>query len=253
MPTLQLPDQTIYYEVLGPAAGAPVLLMHGWLNIGRDLLALANSLTAAGYRVILPDLPGYGHSVPPDRTFPPDFYRRDALCMGRFLDVLGLSGVHVMGFSDGGEVALLLAIVRPDVCRSVTAWGAIGAYSKELGAYVREKMPRLTITPGHRARHPGQRIEAWQPAWIEAFSAIVAAGGDISLSRAADIACPLFLMVGEHDRLNPVDGVWQFVQAATRPGGPPRHFKVFAGAEHPIHDQRPDQFVAAVLEFLKQT
>jgi pimeloyl-ACP methyl ester carboxylesterase len=118
---------------------------------------------------------------------------------------------------------------------------------------VREQMPRMTITPGHRARHPGQRIEKWQPAWIEAFCAIVAAGGDLSLGRAADIACPLLLMVGEHDRLNPPDNVWAFVQAATRPGSPPRHFKVFAGAGHALHDERPDQFVAAVLGFLKQT
>lgn len=253
MPILQLPDQAIYYEILGPANGAPVLLMHGWLNIGRDLLALANSLTAAGYRVILPDLPGYGRSVPPERTYPPDFYQRDALCLGRFLDALGLRGVHVLGFSDGGEVALLFAILRPDLCRSVTAWGAIGFYGPELGAYVREQMPRATITASHRARHPGQPVEQWQEAWIAAFSAIVAAGGDLSLGRAAEIACPLLLMIGEHDTLNPVSSVWQFVQAATTPGCPPRRFKVFSGAGHPIHEQRPDQFVATVLEFLKQT
>ena len=83
MPALQIEDQfadrpampyTLYYESHGPADGAPVLLLHGFMEVGRDMLILAQALAVEGFRVITPDLPGYGRSRPPDRSFPPDFY-----------------------------------------------------------------------------------------------------------------------------------------------------------------------------------
>src|SRR4051812_31482915 len=122
MPSVYVNGQKIFYETYGE--GQPVLLMHGWLQVGRDLLAIANYL-AEWYHVILPDIPGNGHSVPPYRTFPADFYHRDATLMIGFLDALQLSKVHIIGHSDGGEVALLMPILRPDLCRSVIAWGAV--------------------------------------------------------------------------------------------------------------------------------
>ena len=42
------------------------------------------------------------------------------------LDELGAAPAHVIGFSDGGEIALLMAKMRPDSVRSVVAWGAGG-------------------------------------------------------------------------------------------------------------------------------
>jgi valacyclovir hydrolase len=248
MPTILSADnQTIYYEMFGPPSGIPVLLVHGWMQVGRDLLALCDSLIGRGFRVVLPDLPGYGRSVPPGRTFPPDFYQRDARHMGILLETLRIRRAHIVGFSDGGEVALLMPILHPELCRSVAAWGAIGAYSKELGEYVRNEMPHATITPAKRARHPGQPIEYWQAEWIEAFTAIVAAGGDVSLSRAAEITCPLLLMVGEQDALNPVDHARRFVETV----GPAAQLKVFDGAGHEIHDQQPGRFIQTLLNFLR--
>lgn len=253
MPTVQANEHTIYYDVYGPEKGDPVLLMHGFMQIGRDLLALANSLTAAGYRVILPDLPGYGRSTPPERTFPPDFYHRDARVMDAFLRALGLTGrsTHVMGFSDGGEVALLMPILRPDLCRSVIVWGAIGGFDPWLKHYVRHEMPRTLIGAGHWSRHPNQRVDLWQEEWIDAIAAMVDAGGDISLGRAKDIKCPLLMMVGERDGLNPVSDVERFVNAATSAGGPENRAKVFIGAGHECHNERPDEFISTVLHFLR--
>lgn len=252
MAAFQAGEQTLFYELHGPEHGVPVLLMHGYMQIGRELAILANALAGEGFRVILPDLPGYGRSVPPPRTFTPDFYQRDARKIGELLDGLGLKNVHVLGFSDGGEVALLMPILRPDLCRSTVAWGAIGAYSPALGAWVRDQMPRSLPTPSQRACHPGQPIGRWQEDWIAAFGAIVAAGGDVSLSRAGEIRCPLLIMVGDKDELNPVESMLAFVAAATHPGCMPKLHKVFAGVGHPIHEERIDEFLGVVLDFLRK-
>ncbi|MFN7211248.1 MAG: alpha/beta fold hydrolase, partial [Aggregatilineales bacterium] len=86
MPVIDINGQTIYYELIGE--GTPALILHGWVEVGRDHLPLAERLAAAGYGVILPDIVGYGRSVPPKRTYPNDFYRRDAAVMGEFLAAL---------------------------------------------------------------------------------------------------------------------------------------------------------------------
>src|SRR5579859_1878315 len=115
MPSITVNGQTMFYDTFGQ--GEPILLMHGWTQVGRDLLPLAQAL-ASEYHVFLPDLPGYGRSAPPIRTFPVDFYERDAAVMVAFLDALNLQRVRVLGYSDGGEVALLMPILRPDLIRS---------------------------------------------------------------------------------------------------------------------------------------
>jgi valacyclovir hydrolase len=249
MPAAQANGQTIFYETLGQ--GAPLLLMHGWMQIGRDLIRLAEGL-AIQYQVMLPDLPGYGRSVPPYRSFPADFYHRDAGLMSGFLDVLGLSNVHIVGFSDGGETALLMPILRPDVCRSVVAWGAVGAFDSALCDQVRAGLPPTWITDAHRAKHPGQAVDQWPYQWADAFCAIVAAGGDVSLSRAAQIQCPLFLLLGDQDRLNPVADGQRFVEAAARDDGPVRLFEVFKRAGHALHDEQPERFLTCVRSFLHE-
>ncbi len=250
MPSVYVSGQKIFYETFGQ--GQPILLMHGWFQVGRDLLAVANHL-ADTYRVILPDMPGYGRSVPPHRTFPVDFYQRDAGLMTGFLDALQESKAHIMGYSDGGEVALLMPILRPDLCRSVIAWGAVGSFDQELCDHARRELLPTPINDDKRARHPGQNVDTWPARWVDAFCAITAAGGDVSLSRADQIDCPLLLMLGEKDALNPVAAGQRFVRAASDApaNGATRQFEVFIGAGHPIHDQRPDQFLKIVRGFLQ--
>ena len=249
MPTLTVNDQTLYYEMHGAPTGAPLLLMHGLLQVGRDLAPLAHALAAEGYRVILADVSGYCRSTPPARTYPPDFYQRDAAAMAALLRALQIDAAHVMGFSDGGEIALLLGCDHGALCRSVIAWGAVGAYSAALGSYV-QSLPILPITPALRARHPNQSVERWQAEWSAAFAAIVASGGDLSLSRAHQIACPLLLMVGDKDKLNPVEDVRRYFAAAAHPACTPKRFHCFKNTGHPIHEERIDAFLAEVLSFL---
>lgn len=251
MPTTQVQRQTIYFESYGNGeSGETALLMHGWTQTAADMRPLAPLLD--GYHVLIPDLPGYGRSVPPFRTYPADFYLRDAQLMAGFLDALGLSNVHILGFSDGGEVALMLGVLRPDICRSIIAWGAIGAFGPEACAAAQRGLPPTWITDELRAQHPGQEVDRWPYQWVEAFCAMIAAGGDVSLSRAHEIACPLLLMLGDQDRLNPVAGGQHFIEQAARGRpGVPRHLETFTGAGHPIHEQQPEAFARAVNEFLR--
>lgn len=257
MPTILVTDradeQQIYYTEIGGEASAdndnaPVLLMHGWTEIGADMRSVGERLAALGLRVIMPDRPGYGQSNPPYRTYTPDFYNRDARIMAAFLDTLGIDRAHIIGFSDGGEVALLMATLRPELPLSVIAWGAIGAYPADLCDRVRRGLPPTWITDDIRARHPGQNVDLWPYQWVDAFCAIIAAGGDVSLSKAHTIIAPTLLMLGNQDNLNPVSAGEQFVRAV----GKKATLEVFPGVGHAIHESQPEAFFFAIRHFLRQ-
>jgi valacyclovir hydrolase len=251
MPTVKVDQQTIYYEIMGK--GEPLLLMHGWMQIGRELLPLAKDL-ATQYRVILPDLPGYGRSTPPQRAFTPDFYKRDAELMSAFLTTLKLSNVHILGYSDGGEVALLMGVTHPELCRSVVSWGAVGYFDSYLCDYVNHVIAPMTISQTDRALHPKQDISHWPAQWAKAFCAITESGGDLSMSRAESMKAPLLLMLGDQDALNPAETGRQFVDIVRKNKDRSSQpiFRLFAQTGHAVHTERPVQFLETVRDFLSQ-
>ncbi|MEM7077876.1 MAG: haloalkane dehalogenase [Pseudomonadota bacterium] len=99
----------IHHLEEGPADGPQVLLMHGqpvWSYLYRKMIPL---LTAAGMRVIAPDLPGYGRSdKPADRL---DYtYERQVDWMGQWLVANDFRGLTFFGQDWGGLIGLRMVV-----------------------------------------------------------------------------------------------------------------------------------------------
>jgi pimeloyl-ACP methyl ester carboxylesterase len=90
--------------------GEPVLMLHGWPQHGGCWHAVAPVL-AARYRVICPDLRGFGASDAPGRGYDPDTFAADALAL---LDALGIERVRLVGHDWGGYASFLVALRQPD-------------------------------------------------------------------------------------------------------------------------------------------
>ncbi len=86
----------VHYYVLGPETGPPVVLVHGLGGRAEDWEHLAPFLVKAGYRVYLPDLPGYGQSEQPT-DFSYSVPDEAAIVVG-FLDSMGLRQVDLGGW-----------------------------------------------------------------------------------------------------------------------------------------------------------
>jgi valacyclovir hydrolase len=251
MPFARVRQQQLWYEDAGQ--GDAVLLLHGYTGTARADLGAEIDLFSQHYRVIAPDLRGYGRSEPKPRLFGPDFYVQDALDAAALLDSLGIAQAHVLGFSDGGESALLVAIERPGLARSVTAWGVIGGFGPEINA-IAEGMVALdeleARRPGMRARivdlHGEASLAPMVEGWSAAIHAIVAAGGDVSLGRAHEIRCPVLLVNGENDQGNPEYLARQLAQRIPR-----CTFEVWPGLGHPVHLEAPERFHPRVFAFLQ--
>ncbi len=119
-----------FMDLPGPAGATnlPVLLIHGSPASAYDLRALAEEL-ARTRRVIVPDLPGFGRS---SRALPDYSIRTQAGYVRDLMDHLGLSRLHVLGFSYGGGVALHLADAQPERVASLVLLSSIGVQELEL-------------------------------------------------------------------------------------------------------------------------
>ncbi|MGY9047483.1 MAG: alpha/beta fold hydrolase [Rhodobacterales bacterium] len=59
---------SLHYRLGGPEGGRPVILWHGFLSTGNVWRKVAPDLARAGYRVLIPDMRGYGDSDKPEGT-----------------------------------------------------------------------------------------------------------------------------------------------------------------------------------------
>jgi pimeloyl-ACP methyl ester carboxylesterase len=124
---VRTPALEIAYEESGPAEGPPVVLLHGFPDDVRAYDGVAPPLAAAGWRVLVPYLRGYG----PTRFLDPRTPRSgQQAALGHdlkdFLDALGLERGSLAGYDWGGRAACIVAALWPE---RVAALVSIGGYN----------------------------------------------------------------------------------------------------------------------------
>jgi pimeloyl-ACP methyl ester carboxylesterase len=82
--------------------------------------------------------------------------------------------------------------------------------------------------------------------WVDAISAMVDAGGDISYHLAPNFRCPLLMMLGKQDTLNPIIYAEKFLQRIPSQG----RLEIFE-CGHPVHKEAWKSFQKVVGDFLK--
>jgi pimeloyl-ACP methyl ester carboxylesterase len=103
----------IEFDVSGPDAGRPVVLLHGFPDSGRLWRNQVPVLADAGFRVIVPDLRGYGRSDKPAEVDAYNllFLAGDVLGV---LDAVGVERAHVVGHDWGAALAWGLGAMAGD-------------------------------------------------------------------------------------------------------------------------------------------
>lgn len=240
----------IYYEVEGQ--GSPLLYLPGVtesISQYSDWIALA----ARTHRVIAADLPGSGRSLPQPRRYHVNYYEDDARAFAALLQHLGATNTHLVGFSDGGEVALMMAIAAPEVARSVLSLGASG-FAEDPGGHIAALFRDLIDLPDPEtqawrdslvARYGADLAREITRNFADVIDAFVAAGGDISRSRARQIRCPVCLIAGQQDPFVTADLLMALAgQIETV------ETHIVEGAGHAVHQDRPDWFAATLTDWL---
>jgi len=103
----------VYYQIFGQ--GTPLLLLHGWGSNSERWQVVAEEL-AKEYKVIVPDMPGFGRS---DALSYPWKMNNYVKWIEDFVKALGLKEYYLMGHSFGGALAAKLAINHPQEVRKL--------------------------------------------------------------------------------------------------------------------------------------
>jgi 2-hydroxy-6-oxonona-2,4-dienedioate hydrolase len=119
--TVKTASGTIHYHEVGPADGHPVLMLHGsgpgatgWSNFNGQLRALGDT-----YRVIAPDMPGWGESDPVTYE-----ERNHPQAVLDFMDELGIERATFVGNSMGGATSIAVAARYPERVAHLISLGA---------------------------------------------------------------------------------------------------------------------------------
>ncbi|OWQ45256.1 alpha/beta hydrolase [Roseateles noduli] len=103
----------VFYREAGPVDAPVLLLLHGFPSSSHMFRDLIPKL-ADKYRVIAPDLPGFGQSAMPSRTAFRYTFEQLAQVIGRFTEVIGLKRFAIYVFDYGSPVGLRLATRFPE-------------------------------------------------------------------------------------------------------------------------------------------
>jgi pimeloyl-ACP methyl ester carboxylesterase len=127
LPTVRTPTLEIGYEEWGEAAGAPVVLLHGFPDDAHAWNGVAPSLAARGSRVLAPYLRGYGPTRFLDAGAP---RMAQQAAIGQdlldFMDAVGIERAALAGYDWGGRAACITAILAPARVRALVT---IGGYN----------------------------------------------------------------------------------------------------------------------------
>ncbi|HEX2619914.1 MAG TPA: alpha/beta hydrolase [Phototrophicaceae bacterium] len=244
MPFADLPTGArLFYEDSG-GDKPPMVLVHGMMGTAERHFSRVMEWLKPQYRIIGPTLRGYGQSTPKPRTFTPDFYHKDAQDVLALLDVLEIDQTHIMGYSDGGEVTLIVAGTQPERFKSAVAWGAVGYFGPAMRPASQRMFPGDWITEEEVNLHGIPDRKAFVLGWINSVKVMIDSGGDVSLSLASKITAPLLLMLGDQDTLNPEEYGQDLVNQTANG----RLHMFHCG--HPVHDEAWEEFQSVVGEFL---
>src|SRR5467141_2836473 len=113
----------VHYQEAGNPAGPPLLLIHGFASSNLVWSKVLLQFAEAGFRVIAPDLLGYGYSGKP-RQLDYTIASQAKMVIG-LLRQLGIARVCLLGSSYGGAVAATIALDHPELVEKLVLVGAV--------------------------------------------------------------------------------------------------------------------------------
>ncbi len=237
----------MYYEIHGDAdaAGAPLLLLHGGgSTIGTSFGKLLARFSKVR-RIIAVEQQGHGHTADVDRPFSFTQSADDTAALLRFLRV---DRADVLGYSNGGHIALEIALRHPALVRKLILESAMVGrdgsdpqFWEMFKTAKREEMPpELQDAYRKTSPHP-ERLQSffeksvkrmldfkgWTPEQLKAIQA------------------PTLILAGDHDIVRPEHLVQMFRQI------PNAQLAVLPGTDHMTIVARADLVVPVVEAFLK--
>jgi pimeloyl-ACP methyl ester carboxylesterase len=240
---IQLNDISMYVAQYGK--GEPIIFLHGGLGSANSW-ADQVPVFAKNYRVITPDSRGQARS---SDSAAPLTYHLMAEDIIRLMDKLSLSSAYIVGWSDGGNIAIDLAIHHPERVKKFVAYGANinpAGLQKHFLDYLR------TVTPEQMERDNSSEFLALSPhpenlpVIAKKIRRMWLAEPNFTPAELAAISVPALIMDGQEEELIRPDHAKEIAAAI-----PKSKLIMLPGVGHYALFKTPKQWNDAVLNFLK--
>lgn len=239
---IELPGVKTWYEAEGQ--GDPVLLMHGGFCT-NETWGPQRADFAAKHQVFLPERRAHGHTPDVEGRLSYHDMAQDTI---DFLTTVVGSPAHLVGWSDGGIVALLVAIARPDLVRKIAVTGANFKPPPEIG--MAEGLDELSADAPEMGMFRAM-YEAASPDGAEHWPIVVGklvemyrAEPDIPIEDLGRISAPTLVLVGDDDFIT-VEHTLELYRAI-----PNSELAVVPGTSHAHFMEKPSLVNRIVLDFL---
>jgi pimeloyl-ACP methyl ester carboxylesterase len=254
MSYIEVNGANLYYEVFGDehSTRAPIVLIHGATSTGRHDWHLVAPQLAQEYRTIIPDCRGHGQSTNPGYSYS---FKGMADDIAALVRALGYERAHIIGHSNGGNVALVTLLEHPEVVKTATLQAANAYVSPDLI----EKEP-VKFDPDTVARQ--------NPDWMHSMIALhgpthgpdywrdllqmtlreLLTEPNYGSQDLARVQRPTLVIQGEHDSVNAAMRHAQFIAQHI----PAAELWIPAGIGHNVQLEIPSEWLERVLDFLSR-
>jgi pimeloyl-ACP methyl ester carboxylesterase len=253
---VEVRDTLVYYESCGE--GVPLICIHSAGTNNRLYRHTLPTLAPHGLKVIAPDLPGHGKSMPIDWTPIDDLHEFGEWTM-ELAAALGLERPVVMGCSIGGDIAIDLAVSRSADIRAAIAFEG-AAYTPTFPGSATLQEPHTVCWEGFTdvvapaaIRPDATRDQVKEIAWLhtgggQRFFANDLVGWDTQdlRDRLGEVSAPIMIGLGLGDWFLPEEFVTPTVE-----GIPHATYVRFENLGHWPMWEDPDTVNEAILDFLR--
>ena len=203
---VQVGDISMYYEIYGK--GEPLILLHGGYGSSEMMGGMIEAFSKK-YQVIAVDSRSQGRTTDSDEKVLT--YAQMALDVNEFMDKLQIKKAKFVGWSDGGDIALELALIHPEKINKAVILGAnftgevsgvfIGVDTTwrmnptdPLFAKTKKELAKYFSTYERMAPDKSRIASAKKKATDNAYN-----NPKITLAQLNSIQVPFLVMAGDHD------------------------------------------------------
>jgi len=226
-------------------SGDPLILLHGGLCT-NETWAAQMPVFAERFRVFAPERRGHGHTG--DQPGPITYAAMATDTIG-FLDKVVGGPAHLVGWSDGGIVGLMVAIARPDLVRKLVVIGAnsdttgIVPEVDDMFAHLSPSGDEMAMFRGLYELHSPDGPDHW-PVVFAKFVEMTQREPHIAIADLARISAPTLVVVGDDDMVT-IEHTALLYRTI-----PNSELAVIPGTSHTVVMEKPDLLNRIVLDFL---
>ncbi|MGH2611757.1 MAG: alpha/beta fold hydrolase [Rhabdochlamydiaceae bacterium] len=233
-----------------------ILLIHGLGGSAERWLKIIPSLSPK-YKVIAPDMIGFGHSDKPSVDYTIEFFGK---FLSAFIDTLGLKTAILVGTSLGGQIAAECAYANSSIEKlvlvapsgtmkqstaAVDAYMMAALYPNHSSARIAFEMMSNSGTVDEFTVSDFVKRMSIPNAKLAFVSAVLGIKNSVIGEKLQKITVPTLLVWGKEDRVIPIEHAEQFVSSIRN-----CEFLKLNDCGHLPHVEKPDIFSESILEFL---